>query len=354
MIQDFAARLLAWFDRHGRHDLPWQQSINPYRVWISEIMLQQTQVSTVIPYFERFMQSFPTLADLAKADEESVLHLWTGLGYYARARNLHKTARLIQEKHHGLFPNQLEQLEALPGIGRSTAGAILSIAFQQRAPILDGNVRRVLTRLYAIEGTVSDKNTQNLLWNLADQHTPEKRVADYTQAIMDLGATLCTRSQPQCSACPFQTECLAFHNQQTHAFPQRQTKKALPIKKSFLVLLSRPSGEILLEKRPSNGIWGGLWSLPEYTGEESDLTNWIFSKYGFSLESLPKKLPAFRHTFTHFHWDITPYQLAISSCPLAVSENDQQSWFDPQKPKALGLPAPIKKLLENTYTFNAN
>ena len=255
----FATRLLAWYDHHGRRDLPWQIDINPYRVWVSEIMLQQTQVTTVVPYYERFMTSFPTIEALASASRDEVLHLWTGLGYYARARNLHKAAQRVVDEKNSVFPNSLDDLQGLPGIGRSTAAAILSISQGGRAPILDGNVKRVLARFHAVPGYPGDAGPQRLLWKHAESHTPMKRVANYTQAIMDLGATLCTRSEPRCDICPVATRCEAHQCQETDQYPGRKPKKEKPVKAARLFLFITPNEDCLLEQRPSNGIWGGLW-----------------------------------------------------------------------------------------------
>jgi len=257
-----ADTLLAWFDTHGRHDLPWQHPRTPYRVWISEIMLQQTQVSTVVPYFERFLQRFPDVHSLAAAAQDDVLALWSGLGYYARARNLHRAAQHIVERHDGKFPTTLEAWLALPGIGRSTAGAILAQAFEQRQPILDGNVRRVLARYHAIDGWPGDRAVQDQLWKRAEAATPHRRIADYTQAIMDLGATVCTRT-PRCNQCPLSTGCGAHRLGRTADFPGRRPRKTLPVRLTAMLVLRDENGRILLVRRPPTGIWGGLWSLPE-------------------------------------------------------------------------------------------
>ena len=262
-MDDFATSLLAWFDQHGRRDLPWQRAINPYRVWVSEIMLQQTQVATVIPYFERFTGRFPTLAELASADLDEVLHHWTGLGYYARGRNLHKAARVVVADHQGELPRCVEVLQSLPGIGRSTAGAIAAIAYGIRAPILDGNVKRVLTRFHAVAGYPGVPAVARTLWQLADQHTPARRVADYTQAIMDLGATVCVRNGPSCHRCPIQTGCEALEAGVVDAYPGKKPRKNKPVRAARLFVLHDGRGGCLLEQRPENGIWGGLWTPPE-------------------------------------------------------------------------------------------
>ena len=263
----FAERLLTWFHGHGRRDLPWQRNINAYRVWVSEIMLQQTQVKTVIPYYERFMARFPTVHDLAGAELDDVLHHWTGLGYYARGRNLHGAARVIVDDHGGELPPSVEELAALPGIGRSTAGAIAAIAGGVRAPILDGNVKRVLARFHAVSGYPGEAAVAKTLWGLADEHTPDRRVADYTQAIMDLGATLCTRSRPGCSNCPVAERCQALAADQIDRYPGRKPKKEKPVRAARMFIVHDGEGACLLERRPDEGIWGGLWTPPERSSD---------------------------------------------------------------------------------------
>ncbi len=338
-----AAALLAWFDRHGRHDLPWQKDITPYRVWISEIMLQQTQVSTVIPYFERFMARFPDVAALANAHEDDVLHHWTGLGYYARARNLLRAARRVQEEHGGEFPRTLEGLCALPGIGRSTAGAVLAIAGGTRAPILDGNVKRVLTRLHAIEGDPTQSATLSALWDLADTLTPAERCADYTQAIMDLGATLCTRSRPACPLCPLAEACVARAEGTPTRYPARKRSRRLPERRCGMLVIRNDAGEFLLEKRPSPGIWGGLWSFPEI-GADDDAASACEHIAGEAPLTVQRGTP-FRHTFSHFHLDITPVHLAVPGLIGHVLEDQRLAWYKPGQ-RALGLAAPVKKLID--------
>ena len=269
VAQNFAEAVIDWFEIHGRHDLPWQVDPSPYRVWISEIMLQQTRVGTVIPYFRRFMTRFPDVSVLAAADIDQVLHLWTGLGYYARARNLHKAARTIVEEHGGGFPDTVEELTRLSGIGPSTAGAILALAHGRRAPILDGNVKRVLARCYAVEGFPGNSKTRSELWTLAEELTPSKRVAAYTQGMMDLGATLCTRSNPDCPQCPLYDRCLARQRGEIDRFPGKRPAKTLPVRSVTMFILQDREGRVLLEKRPPNGIWGSLYSLPQI--ENSDM-----------------------------------------------------------------------------------
>lgn len=252
----FQRRLLKWFDTHGRKSLPWQIDKTPYRVWISEIMLQQTQVATVIPYFVKFMRQFPDVASLAEAHEDEVLHLWAGLGYYSRARNLQRAAKMVMADFDGRFPGTLETLQRLPGIGPSTAGAIMSIAYQQPAAILDGNVKRVLARIHAITQPINEKRTEEWLWDLAVEYTPNKRVADYTQAIMDLGATLCTRSKPNCKACPFAAECKAYAADLVNQIPAKKAAAKIPTREATFLII-RCEDRVLLHKRPPSGICGG-------------------------------------------------------------------------------------------------
>ena len=339
--KDFGARLLAWHLQHGRHDLPWQTRRTPYRVWISEIMLQQTQVATVIPYYHRFMKRFPTVQALADAPIDEVLHLWTGLGYYARARNLHKAAQLIRDGHRGRFPRDMQAVQALPGIGRSTAGAILALATGQRHPILDGNVKRVLTRHAAIPGWPGDKRVEEKLWELAERHTPKLRVADYTQAIMDLGATLCTRSQPRCDECPVAVDCVARMRGTQMRFPAPKPRKALPVRRTRMLLLLA-EGSIFLERRPPAGIWGGLWGFPEIA-VDADPRAWCRSRFGAAPRSVHARAPM-RHSFSHFHLDIEPMEVRLPSA--AAVQESQSRWQPLDQPVRVGLAAPVKKLLD--------
>lgn len=343
-ISTFSHSLLAWFDQHGRHDLPWQIDRTPYRVWVSEIMLQQTQVTTVIPYFTRFMERFPTVEQLANANLDEVLHLWTGLGYYARARNLHKAAVQIRDDHQGQFPDQFDAVLALPGIGRSTAGAILAQSLGQRHPILDGNVKRVLTRLHAIEGWPGKKDIENRLWDLAEAYTPDSRLADYTQAIMDLGATLCTRSKPACSTCPLNEECQAWQQNTVKLFPSPKSKKPLPIKQTRMLLVQDNRGQIFLQQRPPSGIWGGLWSFPECP-LETDIASWSEQQLGLCLTAI-KQQAVLRHTFSHFHLDIHPIHARLKDHTDRVMEDADSVWYNTRQPDALGLPGPVKQMLE--------
>ena len=340
---DFAQRVLAWFDRHGRKDLPWQRDPSPYRVWISEIMLQQTQVATVTPYFERFMTRFPRLADLAAAEVDEVLGYWSGLGYYARARNLHGAARLLQDRHGGDFPPTLEAVKTLPGIGRSTAGAILSLARGQRHAILDGNVKRVLARYWAIPGWPGQGSVLAQLWGLAEELTPGERPGDYNQAMMDLGATVCTRANPACARCPLVADCRAHAAGQATAYPHPKPRQVLPSRAAWFLILHDPQGEVLLERRPPTGIWGGLWSLPECQVTENPL-DWCCARLGVEAQ-LVEKLPARRHTFSHFKLEIKPLRLRLEKWPDRVAESDGLIWHTPGVALAVGLPAPVVRLL---------
>ena len=344
-LTHFSEALLKWFEQHGRKDLPWQQDTTPYRVWVSEIMLQQTQVATVIPYYQRFMAQFPDVSVLAAADQDQVLHQWTGLGYYARARNLHKCAKTIVSEFGSEFPSDIEELVALPGIGRSTAGAILSIAFKQRAPILDGNVKRVLARFYAVEGWTGQSNTQKQLWHYAEALTPTSNSAAYTQAIMDLGATICTRSSPKCDECPVSDSCVAYGMETVNKFPQPKPRKALPVRQTHVLILSNESGQILLEKRPANGIWGGLWSLPQDNDPEALMAQ-AEKSCATAITAESRSDTVIRHTFSHFHLEIQPIYANISGKIHRVNESNQLRWYTPYSEEKIGLAAPIKKLIE--------
>ena len=341
-------RLLNWFKHHGRKDLPWQKSKNVYGVWISEIMLQQTQVTTVIPYYERFMSKFPSIRDLAEADIDEVLGHWSGLGYYARARNLHKAAQIIVEQYSGRFPISFDDVLALPGIGRSTAGAILAFSENQRWSILDGNVKRVLCRFYAIEGYPGQREIENQLWQIADKNTPEKQVADYTQAIMDLGATICVRKNPVCGFCPLKVDCQARKQGTENQLPTPKPKKSLPTKEVAMLLILNKKNQILLEKRPPTGIWGGLWSLPECQTHKNVE---MYCETDLGLTGILKPSPeVLKHSFSHYHLKIYPQVLALKKVN-AVKE-DNFSWFDIGKTQQLGLPKPVKLLISQLEQIN--
>ncbi|MBX9913181.1 MAG: A/G-specific adenine glycosylase [Pseudomonadaceae bacterium] len=340
--EQFGAAVLNWYDQHGRKDLPWQQGINPYRVWVSEIMLQQTQVSTVLGYFERFMAALPNVQVLAAAPSDEVLHLWTGLGYYTRARNLQKTAQIVVAEHAGQFPASVEQLIELPGIGRSTAGAIASLSMGLRAPILDGNVKRVLARYAAFEGYPGEPKVAAQLWALAEQLTPRARVDNYTQAMMDLGATLCTRSKPSCLRCPLQSGCKAHMLGLQTRYPIPKPRKELPQKHCLMPLLTNRDGAILLYRRPPSGLWGGLWSLPEL--HSSEQLGAFAQQHGLNLGQQHAMAPL-KHTFSHFQLTIEPQLVRVEHAVSAVAEGDWL-WYNLANPPRLGLAAPVKKLLK--------
>lgn len=345
---ELANALLPWVESHGRRDLPWQRDASPYRVWVSEIMLQQTQVKTVIPYFIRFTGAFPQVGALARAPADRVLHLWTGLGYYARARNLHRAAQIIVADCAGRIPADLEALRALPGIGRSTAGAILALGFGQAAPILDGNAKRVLARYYGVSGWPGHKPVENRLWELAERETPRGAPAAYTQAVMDLGATVCVRSRPLCDACPLATACVAFEQGSQVQLPGKKPRKALPTRRAIFAIIENERGEMLLEKRPPAGIWGGLWSLPECQSKEELLAR---LKTRYSLAPLaPEKLiplPTIRHVFSHFYLDIEPVKVAVRNLATGARDEEDRLWHNPESNSGLeiGMPAPVKALL---------
>lgn len=343
MSEGLAAELLDWYDREGRHDLPWQQARSAYAVWISEIMLQQTQVATVIPYFHRFMARFRDIPSLATAPLDEVLHHWSGLGYYARARNLHKAAAFLVAQHGGQFPNDFDAVAALPGIGRSTAGAILAQAFGQRHPILDGNVKRVLARMHAVPGWPGSAPVERRLWALAEAHTPTARVADYTQAIMDLGATVCRRARPLCLACPLASRCVAQQQGRQAEFPAPRPKRARPLRRVRMLLLRDDHGAVLLERRPPQGIWGGLWCPPEL-GEES-VPEWATRVLGTPVVA-GAPLAALRHGFTHFELEIEPVPADLSAPPSALMEPGRWVWYNARSPAKLGLAAVVSRLIE--------
>ncbi|MFB3101031.1 MAG: A/G-specific adenine glycosylase, partial [Gammaproteobacteria bacterium] len=296
-MDNFSNSLISWHKKYGRHDLPWQGEATPYHVWVSEIMLQQTQVGTVIPYFNRFIERFPNVQSLANADIDEVLSYWAGLGYYARGRNLHLAAKIICDDFDGVLPSDKEKLLTLPGIGRSTAGAIMALAFKQHHAILDGNVKRVLCRFYAVNGWPGELTVEKQLWQIAEDLTPEINVARYTQAIMDLGATVCTRSKPQCNICPVSEGCLARQQEVQHKYPAPKPKKIIPLRKTVFLLLENKAGEILFQRRPETGIWGGLWCFPECSHDD-DIEEWLLAKTGFS-GSITRKMTVIKHTLTH-------------------------------------------------------
>jgi len=339
MTSDFAQRLVRWQKQHGRHDLPWQGA-DAYRVWLSEIMLQQTQVATVIPYYRRFITSFPTMDALAAATEEQVLKLWSGLGYYARGRNLHKAAQIIVDQFNGDFPLQFERILELPGIGRSTAAAVCALARQERRAILDGNVKRLLARYCGISGPPSDKAVEARLWQQAEALLPVRDIAGYIQAQMDLGATLCTRSKPKCGICPVSNDCVAYQSGRVGELPTPRVRKAVPDRKATFLLLLH-GNDILLEKRSGIGIWGGLWCLPEFDEEET-AKNW-FMKNGMSA-SRGERLATFTHTFTHFRLHITPLKIELARKPLQVAQSGNV-WLSVEDALEAAIPTPVRKML---------
>ncbi|MGC2459862.1 MAG: A/G-specific adenine glycosylase [Steroidobacteraceae bacterium] len=337
-----AAALIAWHARHGRHDLPWQCERTPYRVWVSEIMLQQTQVATVIGYYERFMQRFPDVAKLAAAPLDEVLHLWSGLGYYSRARNLHRTAQRVVGEHDGELPGEVDALAQLPGIGRSTAAAIVALAFDRRASILDGNVKRVLARYFAIDGPPGESATERELWYRAEQCTPQSSVAAYTQAIMDFGATLCTRRDPLCMHCPLREDCAAQRSGRVHELPSPRVRRTRRTRQVVMLLVMDPEGQVLLQRRPPQGVWGGLWTPPEFEHEAAAAQFCATALQAAWLD--PEPLPRLRHAFTHFELEITPLRARCQSA-LKVMEGGGALWYNAREPARIGLPAPIAALL---------
>lgn len=359
----FAKAVLSWFEQYGRKHLPWQQNKTLYKVWLSEVMLQQTQVATVIPYFERFVERFPTVVDLANASIDEVLHLWTGLGYYARARNLHKAAVQIRDEFGGEFPTRFDEVLALSGVGRSTAGAVLSSVLNAPHPILDGNVKRVLSRYFTVEGWAGEKAVENRLWAFSESVTPTEKVADFNQAMMDLGAMICTRSKPKCSICPLEKSCKANAMQAWSEFPAKKPQKALPERQAYFLVLKSGS-KILLQKREAKGIWGGLFAFPQFESldelKRSDLMHNL---------QISQKLITFRHTFSHFHLDITPILVELDlqknaqNSPLVAQENagnylssvssQPDYWYDLHQSNEIGLATPVKRILDE-LAFSTN
>lgn len=349
-MQDIAPPLLAWFEKHGRKDLPWQQQVSSYRVWLSEIMLQQTQVTTVIPYFEKFVSAFPTLIDLANAGLDQVLALWAGLGYYARARNLHKTAQIIRDDHDGDFPQTREQLEALPGIGRSTAGAIASLSMGLPEGILDGNVKRVLCRIYQVTGWPGSSQTQKKLWSLVEQQTPAINTAFYNQAMMDLGSMICTRSNPSCDRCPVSAICRSYKKGTQSLYPEKKPRSKRVVRHHWY-LLHRHKNKVMLVKRPPLGIWGGLWCLPEFP-DFDEIPAWQKQFVGADMQASELCEDHLQHKFTHFdlklsvaYFDINVDQFTFAK--NVVRDSTELLWVDVQQLQTFALPTPIKKLLIN-------
>ena len=348
MVEDFvpiAERLIGWHARHGRNNLPWQRDATPYRVWVSEIMLQQTQVGVVVAYFDRFMARFPVLRKLADARLDDVLALWTGLGYYSRARNLHRAAVLVRDRHGAILPRNLDALVALPGIGRSTAGAILALSHGDRHPILDGNVKRVLCRYHGIDGWPGRSRVERTLWTLAERHTPHERVAAYTQAIMDLGATLCVRLRPPCSICPIGTDCAARREGAQARLPAPRPRRTTPRRETAFLILRDPGGALLLERRPPSGIWGGLWCFPE-CDPAADYRAECRSRFGVRPTAVDVLSPI-AHGFTHLTLDVHPVLVEVDGDRRdAVADPGELRWIAPRGTADIGLAAPVKRLIE--------
>ncbi|TNF90062.1 MAG: A/G-specific adenine glycosylase [Gammaproteobacteria bacterium] len=340
----FARTVIDWYRRYGRHDLPWQGQ-DAYRVWLSEIMLQQTQVNTVIPYYRNFVKRFPSIKQLADASIDEVLQHWQGLGYYARARNLHRAANIIRDRHKGRFPQTFEAVAALPGIGRSTAGAILSFAFGQRWPILDGNVKRVLARCFRVPGWYGQSETMKQLWYLAESVTPEKDAADFNQAMMDIGSMVCLKSKPKCEACPLRQLCSSYRHHSQAEYPQKKPSRARP-HKTTLMLLHRCGEQVLLWRRPPSGIWGGLWSLPE-VDDEPAIPLWQQSF--LSTSQAPRNIQdnVIHHQFTHYSLDISLAIIELEDLPKKLSDADNYAWVEIADLVNHGLPTPVRKLLSS-------
>ena len=343
-VADFSARLLDWFDAHGRHDLPWQHPRTPYRVWLSEIMLQQTQVAVAAPYFERFVAALPDLPSLAAATQDDVLALWSGLGYYARARNLHAAAKICVDLHYGELPRDADPLRALPGIGRSTAGAILAQAWGERAAILDGNVKRVLCRVHGIEGWPGTPAIEKKLWAIAESMLPDSRLADYTQAQMDFGATLCTRADPACTLCPVQHHCIAFRDGRTAELPSPKPGKSLPQRSAHMLIIEDEQERVLLQRRPPTGVWACLWSLPEHA-DIADARHWFARHAEDDFERLQAGAPVM-HGFSHYRLQILPHRISGVRARTAIGDNDDLRWASRAELAGIGLPAPVRRLLK--------
>ena len=342
-LADFSSRLIVWQKIHGRHDLPWQNTQDPYAIWVSEIMLQQTQVTAVIGYYAKFMARFPDIASLANATQEEVLQHWSGLGYYSRARNLHNAAQTIMDEHDGKFPRDFEQIKTLSGIGRSTAAAVVSFAFEQNQTILDGNVKRVLARHFLIEGWTSSPKIEKQLWLLAESLVPKQDMVAYTQGLMDLGATVCTRTKPKCDLCPLKASCLALAESKTKELPTPKPKKAIPQKQTTMLLIL-DGNEVMLEKRPSSGIWGGLWSLPEVSMQ--DIASEVaLRRFGLEVEA-EEPLKSIQHVFTHFKLEILPQPLQVSNKPHQANMPNM-IWLPIEDAIGAALPTPVRNILLN-------
>jgi A/G-specific adenine glycosylase len=351
-MKDFASRLLAWQRAHGRHDLPWQGGSDPYPIWLSEIMLQQTQVDTVIPYYRRFLERFPDVGALAAAPVGDVMTLWSGLGYYARARNLHRAAQEIVNTHGGRFPQTASAIAGLPGIGRSTAAAIAAFAFGERAAILDGNVKRVLCRIFGIDGFPGEKVVEKQLWALAESLLPAHDVGRYIQAQMDLGATLCTRARPACIRCPFATDCVAHREGRVAQLPTPRPRKAVPRRSArYAVILCE--GAVLLERRPPTGIWGGLLALPEIPADLAEPADWAGERFGLRVAAAQPLAPL-THAFTHFVLELQPVLLQVDQAPATsasgihhrVADKGALCWQPLAARAGAALPTPVRRILD--------
>jgi len=340
-MSEFARRVVRWQQRAGRNDLPWQGTRDPYAIWVSEIMLQQTQVATVVPFYARFMARFPDIATLAAAPQEEVMRLWSGLGYYSRARNLHGAARQIATQHGGVFPATLAEIERLPGVGRSTAAAIAGFAFGARAAILDGNVKRLLARHFLVEGFPGDRVIERELWALAESLLPERDMAAYIQGLMDLGAMICTTRRPACPRCPLRATCGACRANRVEELPAPRPRRKVPTRATVMAVL-RHGGDVLLEKRPASGVWGGLWSLPEF-GTDVDLAGVVVRRFGCDVRRTDRLAPM-RHAFTHFTLEIQPMLIDVAAPPPRAAEPGSV-WLPLDSAATAALPAPVKRLL---------
>ena len=338
---EFSTRIIAWQKRHGRRDLPWQNTRDPYRIWLSEIMLQQTQVATVIPYFARFLEKFPTLRDLARASEDEVLALWSGLGYYSRGRNLLRAAQIVAEKFSGEFPKGMNDILALPGVGQSTAAAISAFAFGERQAILDGNVKRVFARQFGVAGFPGEKKIETKLWSVANEALPKKNIESYTQGLMDLGATVCLRTRPLCLACPVEESCIAKREGRIKELPTPRPRKAVPEKSSTMLIIAH-AGEVLLEKRPPTGVWAGMWCFPELINGASP-RDVCRDRYGLETKPL-KPWGVLQHGFTHFKLSITPQPITVQK-KLARAAEPGVMWLSIKDALVAAIPKPVRELL---------
>ena len=337
----FSAMIVAWQKRHGRHDLPWQGTRDPYAIWLAEIMLQQTRVATVIPYYLRFLSRFPDANALAAASLDEVLRLWSGLGYYSRARNLHRAAQVIATEHGGRFPRRVDDVAALPGVGRSTAAAICVFAYGQRHAILDGNVKRVLARYRGVKGHGGERRVVERLWREAQRLLPRRNVEAYAQGLMDLGAAVCVRGTPRCAVCPVHRACTAYQKGWTGKLPAPRPRKRLPHKRTTMLVLAR-AGEVLLEKRPPSGIWGGLWCLPE-AGPRTDIEAHCLKRFGAHVIEV-EELPRIAHGFTHFRLDIRSLRLRVSAL-VPEAQEPGAIWLPLEEARSAAIPTPVRRIL---------